>query len=103
MTSRNGHLMVIKAFSRDTKKRSKKIIKKELEYRIADFCPCDEIYEGERSIVIGGNSYFKDIEGEKTMIMLNGETTILKYTGKSMKPKIKKMKKLLKDCRLDGM
>ncbi|XP_046860675.1 uncharacterized protein LOC124453877 [Xenia sp. Carnegie-2017] len=82
MTSRNGHLMVIKAFSRDTKKKRKKIMKKELEYRVSDFCPCDEIYEGERSIVIGGNSYFKDTEGEKII----------------MKPAMKKMMKMLKNC-----
>ncbi|XP_028406949.1 murinoglobulin-1-like isoform X3 [Dendronephthya gigantea] len=98
MKSAQGMLRVVKAFSEDSKKKGKRIMKKNLEYRIPEFCPCDEIYDKERSIVIGQNSYFQD-DGRKITVVLNSGTTIYKYTGKVMKPQIRKIKRQLAACK----
>ena len=90
-------LKVIKAYSNDTKEQKKRILKKQFEYQIPDFCPCEEIYDSEKAIIIGEGSYFKK-NGLKTTIVLTSGTTILKYTGKSMKPQIKKIKGQLRSC-----
>ena len=100
MKSLRGMLRVVKAFL-DTKEKRKRVMKKEFEYRIPDFCPCEEIYEEERAIVIGQNSYFKE-DGLKTTVVLDSGTTILKYTGKSMRPQVKKIKKQLNACKRKG-
>jgi hypothetical protein len=100
MKAQKGMLKVVKAFL-DTKDKRDRVLKKEFEYRIPEFCPCEEIYDKGRAIVIGQNSYFKE-DGLKTTIVLNSGTTILKYTGKSMKPKIKKIKRLLTACKRKG-
>lgn len=73
-------------------------MKKDLEYRIPEFCPCEEIYDKERSIVVGRNSYFED-DGRKITIVLNSGTTIFKYTGKAMRPQIRKINKHLRACK----
>ena len=72
-------LKVIKAYSDESR-----VLKKELNYEIPEFCSCEEIYDQERAIVIGQHSYFKD-EGGKTTIVLNAEATLVKWTGPSMK------------------
>ena len=97
MASAHGMLRVIKAFSNDSKKKGKRILKKYLEYRIPDFCPCEEIYDNEWFVVIGRNSYFRD-DGRKITVVLNSETTIFKYTGKSMRPQIRKITKKFDAC-----
>ena len=97
MKSMQGMLKVIKAFSNHTKEQRKRIMKKQFEYQIPDFCPCEEIYDSQRAIMIGEGSYFKE-DGLKTTIVLNSGTTILKYTGKSMKPQIGRMKEQLSYC-----
>ena len=97
MKSKEGMLKVIKAYSNDTKEQKKRILKKQFEYQIPDFCPCEEIYDSEKAIIIGEGSYFKE-NGLKTTIVLNSKTTILKYTGKSMKPQIRKIKRQLGSC-----
>lgn len=101
MKSSRGMLKIVKTFSDDAIKEKKRILKKELEYQIPEFCPCEQIYNKQRAIVIGQNSYFK-VDGLKTTVVLNSGTTILKYTGKSMKPQIKKIKKQLNRCRRKG-
>ena len=75
----NGRLKVIKAYSDESK-----VLKQELSYQLPEFCPCEEIYDQERAIVIGQHSYFKD-EGRKTTIVLNAGTTLVKWTGPSMR------------------
>ena len=90
-------LRIVKAFM-DTKKERDSVTKKDFEYQIPDFCPCEEIYDKERAIVIGQKSYFRE-EGLKTTVVLNSGTTILKYTGKSMKPQMKKITRQLKACK----
>ena len=98
MKSMRGMLKVIKAFSNYTKEQRKRIMKKQFEYQIPDFCPCEEIYDSQKAIMIGEGSYFKE-DGLKTTIVLNSGTTILKYTGKSMKPQIRNIKKKMKSCK----
>ena len=98
MKSLRGMLKVIKAYSKYTKEQSKRILKKQFEYRIPDFCPCEEIYDLEKAIMIGEGSYFKE-DGLKTTVVLNSGTTVLKYTGKSMKPQIRMIKKKLSSCK----
>ena len=95
-----GMLRIVKAFM-DTKEKRDSVTKKDFEYQIPDFCPCEEIYDKERAIVIGQKSYFKE-DGLKTTVVLNSGTTILKYTGKSMKPQIKKIKRQLNACKHRG-
>ena len=97
MKSMGGMLKVIKLFSNNTKEQRKRIMKKEFEYQIPDFCTCEEIYDSEISIMIGEGSYFKE-DGFKTTIVLNSGPTILKYTGKSMKSQIRKIKRQLSSC-----
>ena len=97
MKSMEGMLKVIKAFSNYTKEQRERIMKKQFEYQIPDFCLCEEIYDAQRAIMIGESSYFKE-DGLKTTIVLNSGTTILKYTGKSMKPQIRRMKEQLSYC-----
>ena len=80
-------LEVIEAFSNYTE------LQKEFEYQIPDFCPCEEIYDSEQAIIIGKGSYFEE-EGLKATMMLNSETTILKYTGTH----IQKIKEQLSFC-----
>ena len=92
-----GMLRIVKAFM-DTQEKRDSVTKKDFEYQIPDFCPCEEIYDKERAIVIGQKSYFEE-DGLKTTVVLNSGTTILKYTGKSMKPQMKKIKKQLNACK----
>ena len=54
--------------------------KKQFEYQIPDFCPCEEIYDSERAIMIGEGSYYNE-NGLKTTTVLNSETTIIKYSA----------------------
>ena len=68
MKSMEGMLKVIKAFSNYTKEQRKRIMKKQFEYQIPDFCPCEEIYDSQRAIMIGEGSYFKE-DGLKTTIV----------------------------------
>ena len=98
MKSQQGMLKVVKAFSPDVRKRKNDILKKKFEYQIPEFCPCEEIYNSERAIMIGQGSYFK-VHGAKTTIVLNAGTTILKYTGKSMKPRVKKIVAQFQACK----
>ena len=97
MKSMGGMLKVIKAFSNYTKEQRKRILKKQFEYQIPEFCPCEQIYDSEKAIMIGESSYFKE-DGRKTTVVLNSGTTILKYTGKSMKPQIRMIKNKLSSC-----
>ncbi|XP_028407143.1 alpha-2-macroglobulin-like protein 1 isoform X2 [Dendronephthya gigantea] len=89
MKSSRGMLRVVKAYSKDSKEKGRRIMKKELEYHIPEFCPCDEIYDREQSIVIGRNNYFQD-DGRKITVVLNSETSIYRYTGRAMMRQIKK-------------
>ena len=70
-----------------------------LSYEIPEFCPCDEINNGVKSLMIGKSSFFKK-NGNETIIVLNSETTIMKWTGKVMKKKLKqKVKEFQMKCK----
>ncbi|WP_395239310.1 hypothetical protein, partial [Salmonella sp. s54412] len=69
-----------------------------LSYVIPDYCPCEQIYNDLKSLVIG-NSYVKMMSGKKT-IVLGAGTTIIQWKEKTIKKQMKdKLKQMLKECK----
>lgn len=83
--------------------KSRKQEKKMLNYEIPEFCPCDQIHNNVKSLVIGTRSYFKK-NGKEFVIVLNSGTTIIKWPRnkfdiRRVKQKISEIQKKCKSTR----
>lgn len=92
----NGQMKVRKAYIKTDQTQDRKI----RSYEIPEFCPCDEIYDGVTSLVLGQSDYFRK-KGDETSIVFNSATTIAKWNSKKMKKLFnKKMSwKIYRRCR----
>jgi hypothetical protein len=92
----NGQMKVRKAYIKTSKAENNKI----RSYEIPEFCPCDEVYEGVKSLVLGPSDYFRK-NGDETSIVFNAATTIARWNAKRMKKifREKMMSKIYRGCR----
>ena len=93
----NGQMKVKKAYIKTNKAQNSKTC----PYEIPEFCPCDEIYDGVTSLVLGQSDYFRR-NGDETSILFNSATTIAKWNGKKMKKLFnqKMSRKIYRRCHL---
>ncbi len=92
----NGQMKVKKAYIKTDRTQNSKT----RLYDIPEFCPCDEIYDGEKSLVLGQSDYFRR-NGDETSIVFNSATTITKWDAKKMKKlfKQKMLSKIYRRCK----
>ena len=55
-----------------------------LSYEIPEFCPCEEIYSGETSLIFGQSDYLRR-KDRKATIVFDAATTVAKWNGKKMR------------------
>ncbi|XP_028400033.1 murinoglobulin-1-like isoform X2 [Dendronephthya gigantea] len=96
----NGRMKVKKAYIKTKKTQNRKLS----SYEIPEFCPCDEIYNGVTSLVIGLSDYFQT-KDDKTSIVFNAATTVAKWNGQRMKKifREKMISKIYRRCKALAM
>jgi hypothetical protein len=93
--SHNGLMKVKKAYIKTDRTQDKK----SRPYEIPEFCPCDEVYDGVTSLVLGQSDYFRR-NGEDASIVFNSATTIAKWDATKMRKIFKKkmLSKIYRRC-----